>query len=68
MNDFTKEELKWLIETVEHCIERYHEQNPAYSVRDKLQTLIDNCCTHWPLSKDEDGNYYCNRCERVINV
>ncbi len=46
MNDFTREELEWLLETVDYCIEGFYEQNPAYSVQSKLKTLIYRYCEH----------------------
>ena len=61
MNDFTKDELEWLLETVDYCIEEFQEQNPAYSVQCKLKSIIDSHCEHKSTNYD-DGLYYCDDC------
>lgn len=53
MNDFTKEELQYLmqcvindIDMIDNCGDDYDEINAAASVENKLQSLIDNYCEH----------------------
>lgn len=46
MNDFTKEELNILHEFLDTACELYSEPDSTYSLRDKIQTMIDNYCEH----------------------
>lgn len=49
MNDFTKEELEYLEEAIQFHIEEDFQQNPALSVLEKIQRMIDNYCEHESL-------------------
>ena len=42
MNDFTKEELRWLYETIDNILEIFSEPDIGYSARDKLKLMIEN--------------------------
>jgi len=57
MKDFNKEELNYLLETVNYCIEEFAEQNPAYSVQCKLKSIIDNYCLTCEYMRKPQG--YC---------
>ncbi len=46
MNDFTKEELTYLYDSVDNNIEYYSEPDIAYSIRDKLKSMINSYCAH----------------------
>lgn len=62
MNNFTKEELEYLI----ICIyERPDSINPTMeAMRDKIQSLIDNYCEYNVLGSFDP--YYCLDCKRSI--
>lgn len=42
MTEFTKEELEWLYDCVDDCVEAFQYEDIAYAVRDKLKTMLDN--------------------------
>lgn len=46
MNDFTKEELIWLYETLQWIVEYFREPDSTYAIKDKLKSMIDNYCDH----------------------
>lgn len=58
MNDFTKEELKLLINSMESWLDSSceHPEYEAHLLQNKLKQMIDNYCDH----KDEyvDSNYF----------
>ena len=59
MNDFTKEELIYLFDSVDNNCECFSEPDYAYEIRDKLESLIDNHPneTDWiKRQKPEDKN------------
>lgn len=69
MNDFTKEELEYLIQCVindidmiDNCGDDYDELNAAGLVENKLQSMIDNYCRH------VNSNIYftCEDCEMIL--
>lgn len=46
MNDFTKEELEYLYQSIDNIVECYSEPDIGYLVRDKIQRMLDNYCEH----------------------
>jgi len=46
MNTFTKEELLYLLEEINYRLEDYQQPEIEYTIRDKLQSMIDNYCEH----------------------
>jgi len=46
MNDFTKEELVYLFNELDHNCMRYQEPDIAYEIKDKIKSMIDNYCDH----------------------
>ena len=66
MNDFTKDELEYLEEAVKFHIEEDYQQNPALSVLDKLQSMIDNYCEHEFIVFNKEYNHVeCIKCGRI---
>ena len=65
MNDFTIEELEWLLETVDYCIEEFEEQNPAYSIQCKLKDMIVNYCEHEKVVPNYGPNTQCDKCGEI---
>lgn len=65
MNDFTKEELKHLLES---CEQLRNECGHDNDLIDKLQSMIDNYCEHeWVFYISPRGNIViCNKCNREI--
>lgn len=62
MNDFTKEELKYLYNTVDNNCEFFKEPDIAYSIRDKIKSMIDNYCEILIPKMDK---YCCSKCNEV---
>ncbi len=63
MNDFTKEELKELMNGV-WCRHQVHKMPINQNIYDKIQSMIDNydkSCEHKSTNYD-DGLYYCDDC------
>ena len=46
MHEFTKEELKYIRDTMINIVEVYPDSELPYSIRDKIQSMIDNYCDH----------------------
>ena len=46
MNEFTKEELKYIRDTMVNIVEVYPDTELPYSIRDKIQRMIDSYCDH----------------------
>ncbi len=44
MNDFTKEELEYLLDLILSDIAWFDGPATAYTIRDKIQSVIDNYC------------------------
>jgi hypothetical protein len=60
MNDFTKEELMWISEQLEHITQDYsYVDKEAYSIQEKVQSMIDN---YENLLIPKMADYVCNRC------
>ena len=53
MNEFTKEELTYIIDAIDNDIVCFDEPDIAYFVRDKLKSMIENYCEH-----ENDGKSY----------
>ena len=69
MNEFTKEELEWLLEEIGLSIQDYCQPDMAYVIRDKLKSMIDNYCEH-ENSKNihpDDTVRICNTCETILS-
>lgn len=50
MNNFTKSELEWLKDEIDHIVENYsYSDDIAYVIRDKIQAMIDN---YWQPNED----------------
>ena len=63
MNDFTKKELNILHEFLDTACELYSEPDSTYSLRDKIQSMIDNYCEH--KNKCVNGaKLVCEDCEK----
>ncbi len=57
MNEFTKEELEWLLHEVEHIAENHkHTHTKSLPVIEKLKTMIDDYCERKPNSKNYSGS------------
>ena len=64
MNDFTKKELTYILDNMINIIEIYPDSNIPYSIRDKIQSMIDNYCEH--IWTDGSGNYLtCIKCHYI---
>ncbi len=63
MNDFTKEELQYLFESVENNCEEYREPDIAYVLKDKLKDMVANYCEHELLMLVESVYKICKHCE-----
>ncbi len=59
MNEFTKEELQYLHETLRWITEDFKEPDSTYELRDKIQSLIDNYCEH---EHDKEEFLRCLKC------
>lgn len=62
MNEFTKEELEYLHETLDTNCSLYYEPDIAYSLRDKLKFMIDNYCEHECNGEVEIFVDTCSKC------
>lgn len=58
MNDFTKEEFNILHEFLDTACELYSEPDSTYSLRDKIQSMIDNYCEH----ENKQNGFLCQEC------
>jgi len=52
MNDFTKEELKELLDCIHWKINEGQEENLTTAVDKKIQSMIDNYCEHEETVQD----------------
>lgn len=78
MNDFTKEELTYLYETVYDNCECYREPEIAYTLRDKLKNMMEQderrlnvitkiCCgIEWDYFEIDKGIAFCPICKRNL--
>lgn len=65
MNEFTKEELKYIRDTMVNIVEVYPDTELPYSIRDKIQRMIDNYCEHhWRTSAI--NAIYCVHCQKHV--
>lgn len=66
MNDFTREELKLLIEALEGAW-GVSSDNHLYS---KIQSMIDDYCEHENTgsSSDVDYVYFCRQCNVITGI
>lgn len=78
MNDFTKEELQYLLqcviadnEIIENCGDEHNELDFSDSVENKIQSMIDNYCEHDVTQVlHKSGMYlldFCTKCRKVKN-
>lgn len=65
MNDFTKEELKYLYEAAETEVKYFNDGHIGHSVLLKLQSMIDNYCEHEWRSSAIDA-IYCPHCQKHV--
>lgn len=69
MNDFTKEELINLHGVLDSCIKSYCEPDFIYSLRYKIQSLIDNYCEHQLQNDGLKGDIeFCVKCGRFLKM
>ena len=65
MSEITKEELKYIRDTMVNIVEVYPDTELPYSIRDKIQKMLDNYCEHhFETIKDCFGQYFpvCMKC------
>ena len=62
MNEFTKEELKYIRDTMVNIVEVYPDTELPYSIRDKIQRMIDNYCDHKGLIDEHMDYCRCRQC------
>ena len=71
MNDFTKEELEYLLEITDSIPivnEKYNGDYYVYRLQDKIQSMIDNYCEHENLEFIGDVyGYRCKKCEKQLD-
>jgi len=59
MNDFTKDDLIYLNELLEICIEGFSMSDKCFEMKIKIQSLIDNYCNH---EKKENIGGWVSKC------
>lgn len=64
MNDFTKEELEWIYESLSHMCGKWNRE-----IMTKVQSMVDNYCEHsFAFYISPDGNAVrCPLCNKVIS-
>jgi len=69
MNDFTKEELKWLLQGIGHILEPGIEDKEYWPeldvIYDKLTGMIDNYCEHEMEYAGHVEIGMCKHCEEI---
>ena len=66
MNDFTKEELKYLHELIGSISIAGHPIDDE-ALESKIQSMIKNYCEHVRVFRVHDSVIYCSKCRREVN-
>ena len=64
MNDFTKEELEYIMH-LWHVCNSYHS-SPSQNFKNKLQSMIDNYCEHDPVGDWHVCVDKCSKCGVIV--
>lgn len=65
MNEFTKEELEFLLDGIRHWSNQNIPTPWVFDFRDKIQTMIDNYCDH-NRTQTKLGVTVCLDCNRDL--
>ena len=71
MNEFTKEELKWIYGKMPTYLQDREDPNMFPRVKNKIQFMIDNYCEHefdmndWVNDSTGCRWYECKKCQRL---
>ena len=65
MNDFTKEELIALEDAMENMLVLHPTQNGSSSLKEKIESMIDNYCEHEKVIPNYGPNTECNKCGEI---
>jgi len=68
MNDFTKEELLHIFDSVNTDAKYYGDEHIAHPILKKIQSMIDNYCEHNDVWHKTDADYVpiCSKCDKLI--
>ena len=66
MNDFSKQELIFLHETLSHMVQDYHEPDSTYELRDKIKFIMANYCDHHESGEVEIFVDVCGKCDALM--
>jgi hypothetical protein len=65
MNEFTKEELEWLLDDIEASL-KYEDEDLPFKIRDKIRSMIENYCEHQDNGEAEVFVDICKKCNFMM--
>jgi hypothetical protein len=67
MNDFTKKELKWLLNAVNIIVHESITASNGNRIAEKIQSMIDTYCDHDYRSMGNHPWLHCIKCRNNFN-
>ena len=63
INDLTTDELIWLEEELAYGLEEFQQPKIAYTIHEKILSIIDSRCTHPGVN---ENSYICKKCGELF--